>query len=44
MSELKINKAPKKSWWKTDCPYCQRIRVMVLWAIIMYLFFIFIWL
>ena len=31
------------SWWKTDCAVCQRIRLYVLWALIMLVVYLYVW-
>ena len=23
-------------WWQTDCAYCKKLRLIVLWGVIMY--------
>ena len=30
-------------WWQTDCPHCRRIRLYVLWALIMLVVYLYVW-
>jgi len=32
-----------RSWWQTDCVKCQRMRMIVLWAIIVFVVYFYVW-
>lgn len=32
-----------RSWWQTDCVKCQRMRMIVLWAVIVFVVYFYVW-
>jgi ABC-type enterochelin transport system permease subunit len=32
-----------KQWWQTDCAFCRRSRYILLWALIMLVFYLYVW-
>lgn len=40
----KMKTSKLSRWWHTDCPTCRRWRVIILWALIMFVVVYFFWL
>ena len=36
-------KAPAKRWWQTNCEKCQRMRMIVVWAVIVFVVYFYVW-
>jgi hypothetical protein len=30
-------------WWHTDCAFCRRSRLIVIWGILMLVFYLYVW-